>query len=868
MPETTEEQRLKEHYEGKTDWLKWGPYLSERQWGTVREDYSANGDAWNYITHDMARSKAYRWGEEGIAGICDDKQHICLSLALWNGRDPILKERLFGLTNHEGNHGEDVKELYYYLDNTPAHTYMKMLYKYPQQAYPYDVLIQKNAAAGKDKPEFELIDTGIFDNNAYFDVFAEYVKADHDDVLIQYTIYNRGSEKSSVDVLPQIWFRKTWLGADEKPAIKPSGKNAFELTSAATGTYYLYFEEAADPLFTNNETNRRRLYKTDNEAPYVKDGFNDYIVNGKTDAVNPGKTGTKAAVWHHFELEAGGKAIVRLRLSRLATNTPFTNFDETISVRITEADEFYAAKQTNAKTPDERLVQRQAWAGLLWSKQYYKFNVKRWLDGDAGKPVPPAGRRKGRNANWKHFVAEDILLMPDTWEYPWFAAWDHAFHCIAVAPIDAGLAKKQLQILIGVNHMHPNGQIPAYEWDFNDTNPPVQAVATLQVYEMDKAATGKGDQLFLESVFQKLLLNFTWWVNRKDSEGNNIFEGGFLGLDNIGIFNRSQPVPGGGFLEQADGTSWMAMYALNMMRMAMELAINNKAYESMAIKFAEHFMYIAGSIANMGEETEGLWDDEDGFYYDLLKKPNCSWERLKLRSIVGLIPLFAVSVFKENQWQQLPELINRLEWFKQQRPDLVELVSRWRDVNGDQHLFSLLRGHRMKLLLKRMLDPEEFLSDYGIRSLSKKYDAQPYKYMLNGADYSVKYIPGESDSNMFGGNSNWRGPVWFPLNYLIICSLRHFHEYYTDDFKVEYPTRSGQYLTLSQIADELSKRLQNLFLTNERGERPVNGGRLKFNFDEQFKQYIPFFEYFNPETGEGLGAGHQTGWTALVALLF
>ncbi|MCD8740844.1 glucosidase [Mucilaginibacter roseus] len=868
MSETTEEIRLADNYSGKADWSKWGPYLSERQWGTVREDYSANGDAWNYVTHDMARSKAYRWGEDGIAGISDDKQHICLSLALWNGKDAILKERLFGLTNHEGNHGEDVKELYYYLDNTPTHSYMKMLYKYPQQAFPYDLLIKKNAAAGKDKPEFELIDTGIFDDNAYFDVFTEYAKVDIDDIMVQYTIHNRGNQISAIDVLPQVWFRKIWLSGDEKPVIRQSGKNAFELTSAKTGTYYLYFEQPTNTLFTNNETNRNRLYKVANELPHVKDGFNEYVVRKNSNAVNPDKTGTKAAVWHHIEIEAGGNAVVRLRLSRVATNAPFTSFDETMAARLAEADEFYAAKQTKVASADAKLVQRQAWAGLLWSKQYYKFNVKRWLDGDAGKPVPPASRRKGRNANWKHFVAEDILLMPDKWEYPWFAAWDHAFHCIAVAPVDANLAKKELQILIGVNHMHPNGQIPAYEWDFNDTNPPVQAIAALQVYEMEKAATGKGDQLFLETVFQKLLLNFTWWVNRKDSEGNNIFEGGFLGLDNIGIFNRSQPVPGGGFLEQADGTSWMAMYALNMMRMAMELAVTNKAYESMAIKFAEHFMYIAGSIANMGEESEGLWDDEDGFYYDVLKKPNCSWERLKLRSIVGLIPLFAVSVFKENQWQQLPELIHRLEWFKEQRPDLVALVSRWRDVNGDQHLFSLLRGHRMKLLLKRMLDPEEFLSDYGIRSLSKIYEQQPYKYMLNGADYSVKYIPGESDSNMFGGNSNWRGPVWFPLNYLIICSLRHFHEYYTDDFKVEYPTRSGQYLTLSQIADELSKRLQNLFLINSQGERPANGGRVKFNTDEHFESYIPYYEYFNPETGEGLGASHQTGWTALVALLF
>jgi hypothetical protein len=864
----TEQIRLQQHYTGKTNWLKWGPYLSERQWGTVREDYSTDGNSWNYVTHDMARSKAYRWGEEGIAGISDDKQELCLSLALWNGQDPILKERLFGLTNNEGNHGEDVKELYYYLDATPTHSYLKMLYKYPQQAYPYSWLVEENRKRDKHQPEFELIDTGVFDHNQYFDVFAEYAKHSEEDILIQYTIHNRADADAALHLLPQLWYRNTWLATDAKPQILYQGHNTLLLRHPQLGDYYCYADGVAEAILTDNESNNERLYNSANDTPYVKDAFNNRVVHGHTDAVNPSHEGTKAAFWYQLSVPAKGSVVVKLRLSKGKQAQPFAGFDEVLTARQTEADAFYANRQTATTSTDEKLVQRQAWAGMLWSKQYYNYNVKRWLDGDPNEPTPPGSRRHGRNNRWKHFVAEDILSMPDKWEYPWFAAWDLAFHCITLAPIDADFAKKQLRLLVSANYIHPNGQLPAYEWDFSDVNPPVHALATWQVYETDRQLTGKDDLLFLEEIFQKLTMNFTWWVNRKDSEGNNIFEGGFLGLDNIGVFNRSAPVPGGGFLEQADGTSWMAMYSLNMMRIAMELALHNPAYESMAVKFAEHFLYIAGSLANLGEDSLGLWDDQDGFYYDVLRRPDCSWDRLRLRTLVGLIPMFAVTIFEEAKWKSLPLLTERLDWFMKQRPDLVNLVSRWKDTKGDQkHLFSLLRGHRMKLLLKRMLDENEFLSDYGIRSISKVYEEHPYQYMLNGDDHQVKYTPAESDSSMFGGNSNWRGPIWMPINYLLIESLYRFHEYYTDDFKVEYPTGSNQYFTLAEIAHKLGVRLKSIFLVNDKGERPVFGGHHKLNHDEHFKDYILFHEYFHGDNGKGLGASHQTGWTGLVALL-
>ena len=869
MNTTAEQSRLNENYSGAKNWLKWGPYLSERQWGTVREDYSENGDAWDYITHDMARSKAYRWGEEGIGGFSDDSQTLCLGLALWNGKDPILKERLFGLTNSQGNHGEDVKELYYYLDSTPTHSYMKMLYKYVQEAYPYQKLIDENGRRGKLDPEFELIDTGLFDNDSYFDVFIEYIKNTENDILVQYTVHNRGDQTADLHLLPQLWFRNTWSWnpESEKPKITHQDKSTLLLQSPL-GKYYCYIDENAELLFTENETNNQRLYHAPNVSGFVKDGINNRVVNNNLTAVNPQKEGTKAAIWYRLSVRAKQSTKIRLRLSNVYQTDPFDNFDNIVNLRIKEADRFYADKQQTITNPDERLVQRQAFAGMLWSKQYYFYNINSWLNGDPGQPTPPSSRFKMRNHNWKHFIAGNILSMPDKWEYPWFAAWDLAFHCLTFAKIDPDFAKKQLNLLVSANYIHPNGQLPAYEWDFTDANPPVHALAAWQLYQIDKQENGKKDILFLEGIFQKLLLNFTWWVNRKDSEGNNIFEGGFLGLDNIGVFNRNEPIPGGGLLEQADGSSWMATYAVSMMQISIELALHNIVYENMAIKFAEHFLYIAGSITNMGEDFMGLWDDQDGFYYDLLRKPDGESDRVRLRTLVGLIPMFAVMVFDESKWNKLPGLKERLDWFMTQRPDLVRLVSYWKDTKGtEQHLFSLLRGHRMKLLLKRMLDTNEFLSDYGIRSISKEYQEHPYHYLLNGTDYEVHYTPAESDTDMFGGNSNWRGPIWMPINYLLIQSLHNFQEYYTDDFKVEYPTRSGKYYSLSEIAASLCGRLKSIFLRNEKGERAVFGGIEKFNHDPNFKDYILFHEYFHGDTGKGLGASHQTGWTGLIALL-
>lgn len=865
-----EEERLQQHYTGKANWLKWGPYLTDRQWGTVREDYSADGNAWNSVTHDLARSKAYRWGEEGLGGFSDDQQFLCIGLGLWNGKDAILKERLFGLTNQEGNHGEDVKELYYHLDGSPSHSYMKMLYKYPLNRFPYEELLEENKRRDKTVPEYELIDTGIFDRDEYADVFIEYAKQNEDDLLIRYTLHNRSSELCNIDVVPQLWYRNTWSYGPEnnKPEILNQGHNTLLLRSDNIGDYHVYMDGSPKLLFTNNETNYKRLYHAENGSHYVKDGINNCIVNGDLHAVNPEQSGTKAGIWYHFVVPAGEKREVRLRLTRNKLSDPFGDFDDIYNTRITETDLFYAAKEELATDADEQMMQRQAWAGMLWNKQFYSYDVNRWMKGDAGQPLPPVQRKKGRNNHWKHFVAADIISMPDKWEFPWFATWDLAFHCISIGVLDPDFAKNQLKLLVSANFMHPSGQLPAYEWDFSDVNPPVHAMAVWHIYQSDKKYKGKGDLHFLVELFNKLLLNFTWWVNQKDSEGNNIFEGGFLGLDNIGVFNRSAPVPGGGFLEQADGTSWMAMYALNMMQISIELALHDNVFESMAIKFSEHFLYIAGSISSMGEDTTGLWDDEDGFYYDMLRNPDCSSDRLRLRSMVGLIPMFAMIVFDEFKWKKLPKLKERLDWFMQQRPDLVRLVSHWKDTKGNNlHLLSLLRGHRMKLLLRRMLDTNEFLSDYGIRSLSKVYDQHPYRYELDGLEYVVRYVSGESDSDMFGGNSNWRGPIWLPMNYLIIESLKNFQEYYTDDFKVEYPTGSGEYFSLSEIAGLLSKRLKSIFLRNSAGERPVFGGHPKLNHDPNFKDYILFHEYFDGDSGKGLGASHQTGWTGLIALL-
>ncbi len=849
-------------------WRKWGPYLSERQWGTVREDYSVNGDAWEYVSHDMARSKAYRWGEEGIGGLSDDQQVLCLATAYWNGKDPILKERLFGLTNPEGNHGEDVKELYYYLDNVPSHSYMKFLYKYPQGEFPYQQLLAENKKRGKQDPEFELIDTGLFDDDQYFDVFTEYAKNTENDILIQYTIHNRGSEDAVLHFLPTLWFRNPldWSESN-RPVISPLDCDVLMLQTKKLGNYYCYLEEQAPFLFTENESNNQKLYNSTNTSKHVKDGINDYVVNGKTEAINEQQNGTKVAIHYQKTIPTKGSVTIRLRLSDQKNSNPFKDFEAIFKAQLSLADDFYAEKQ-KGKNEDQKLVQRQAWAGMLWSKQFYYYYVKEWLEGDKNEPAPPLNHQRGRNKDWEHLMAADIISMPDNWEYPWFAAWDLAFHCIPLASIDIGFAKQQILLLITERYMHPNGQFPAYEWNFSDVNPPVHSWAAWKIYEMEKKNTGKGDLIFLERMFHKMLLNFNWWVNRKDTEGNNIFEGGFLGLDNIGVFDRSKPLPGGGILEQSDGTSWMAMYALNMMRIAMELSYQNHVYEDMAVKFSEHFFYIAGAMANMNNvEGAGLWDEEDGFYYDMLHSDDGDWKRLRLRTLVGLLPLIAVEVIEENKWDKLPRLVSHIKWFTEQRPDLAMLVSNWEGKDGKSQLLSLLRGHRMKCLLRRMLDENEFFSDFGIRSVSKVYEENPFIFELGGEVFEVKYTPAESDTGMFGGNSNWRGPIWMPVNYLLIESMYRFHDYYGDDFKIEMPTGSGQYTTLKDAANEVSHRLIAIFLKDSNGQRAVFGDNKKLQEDPHFKDYILFHEYFNGDNGKGLGASHQTGWTGLVAML-
>ncbi|GAA0527574.1 MGH1-like glycoside hydrolase domain-containing protein [Chitinophaga japonensis] len=852
-------------------WKKWGPYVSARQWGTVREDYSADGNAWEYTTHDMARSKAWRWGEDGIAGISDDQQLLCFAIALWNKQDPIIKERYFGLNGHEGNHGEDVKELYYYLDSTPTHSYMQMLYKYPQQAFPYNELVTENRRRGKQDPEFELLDTGIFNDDAYFDVFVEYAKADTDDLLVKLTIHNRGREAASLHVLPTLWFRNTWdWGYDsDMPVLTQTGDGIIQADHKILGHYELYCEQGPELLFTGNETNMPRLHQFDDGKRFYKDGINDYLVHGRQEAVNPGKEGTKAAANYEVTIAAGAACTIRLRLTKDGAAQPFADFDTVFAARREEADLFYAGLQQSLPA-DEKRIQRQAFAGMLWNKQFYYYYVSQWLQGDPAQPAPPPQRLRGRNSDWKHLNNEDIISMPDKWEYPWYAAWDLAFHCIPLAMVDSAFAKDQLSLLTREWYMHPNGELPAYEWALSDVNPPVHAWATYHVFQLDREQNGgKGDIAFLESVFHKLLLNFTWWVNRKDANGNNIFEGGFLGLDNIGVFDRNTRLPAGNHMEQADGTSWMAMYCLSMLRISLELARHNKVYADMATKFFEHFLYIACAInRTIGEEDTGLWDEEDGFFYDQLRLTCNGVMKMKVRSMVGLIPLFAVAVLDEEIFSAHPEFTARLKWFLDFRPDLASLVSRWYEKgSGEKHLLSLLRGHRMKRILHRMLDETEFLSDYGIRSLSKYYEAHPYEFRLNGNSFSVSYAPGESSTGLFGGNSNWRGPVWMPVNYLIIESLRHFHHYYGDDFKVEYPTRSGVYLTLEQIAAELGKRLLRLFLRDEQGRRPVFGQCEKLQQDPHFRDYILFYEYFHGDNGRGAGAAHQTGWTGLIVRL-
>jgi hypothetical protein len=852
-------------------WKKWGPYVSDRQWGTVREDYSAEGTAWESVTHDMARSKAYRWGEEGIGGICDEQQILCFAVALWNKKDPILKERYFGLTGNQGNHGEDVKELYYYLDSVPSHAYMKMLYKYPHSVYPYQHLLDENSRRGKTDPEFELIDTGIFNDDHYFDVFIEYAKNDPEDILIKITLCNRSPQGASVRVLPTIWFRNSWdWGYDSyKPEISSSAPGCLTIEHQQKGNYFLYCQDNPVLLFTENESNNHKLYGAGSPAGYFKDGINNFIVEGDKSAVNPAMKGTKAAADYDIHVQGGGSAVISLRLSARENKNPFTDFSAIFDLRKQEADIFYNTLQEGIESEDARNVQRQAYAGLLWSKQFYYFDVHQWLKGDPAQPPPPRERNFARNHDWRHLNNADVISMPDKWEYPWYAAWDLCFHAVAFTPIDPGFARAQLLLLTREWYMHPNGQFPAYEWALGDVNPPVHAWASWRVYRAEQRFHKvPGNREFLESVFHKLLLNFTWWVNRKDENGNNLFEGGFLGLDNIGAFDRNIKLPPGINLAQSDGTSWMAMYSLNMMRIALELARENHIYQDMATKFFEHFLYIAEAMWYKGPQKAGLWDNEDDFYYDMLYADDGRSMLLKLRSMVGLIPLFAVEVLGDDIFLQQKEFVSRLNWFLSHRPELASLVSRWNEKSvGEKHLLSVLRGTRLTKILVRMLDESEFLSPYGIRALSKFHEKNPFQVNLKNATLSAHYTPAEGDSSMFGGNSNWRGPVWMPMNYLILESLRRFYHYYGDDFKVEYPSHSGNLMTLYEVLQKLATRMTMIFLRDEHGRRAVFGDQEKMQTDPHFKDYILFYEYFDGDNGRGVGASHQTGWTALIARL-
>jgi hypothetical protein len=882
---TAEERRLEEARERRAHWKRWGPYVSERQWGTVREDYSANGQAWSYLPHDHARSQAYRWGEDGLAGICDRHQLLCFALALWNGRDPILKERVFGLANAEGNHGEDTKEYYFYLDSTPTHSYMKYLYKYPQAEFPYGRLVEENRRRGKFDPEFELLDTGVFDEDRYFDVFVEYAKASPEDILIRVTAHNRGPETAMLHLLPTVWFRNTWAWGrheaslpdgvgDARPELKqakaPKGAAAIELAHDYYGQRWLVCEGAPELLFTENETNTQRLYGVPNRTPYVKDGINHFVVHGAREAVNPERRGTKAAAHYRAEIPAGGSVTLRLRLTDERPNGSVFGkaFDDGFANRLAEADEFYAKREPKGCSADVRAVQRQAFAGMLWSKQFYYFDVRAWLEGDPANPPPPAERRHGRNADWSHLYNADIISMPDKWEYPWYAAWDLAFHCIPLALIDPDFAKEQLVLLLREWYMHPNGQLPAYEWNFSDVNPPVHAWACWRVYKIEKRIRGRADRTFLERVFQKLLLNFTWWVNRKDFEGRNVFQGGFLGLDNIGVFDRSAPLPTGGHLEQSDGTSWMGMYCLNMLAMALELARENPAYEDVASKFFEHFVYIAHAMDDLGGEGIQLWDAQDGFYYDVLHRPDGSHYPLRVRSMVGLIPLFAVETLEPEIVDKLPGFQRRMQWFIDNRPEFAEHVER-QEVpgRGTRRLLSIVDKRQLPRVLRYMLDQEEFFSPYGIRAVSRVHLRRPYTLQVNGTEHRVDYEPAESHSNLFGGNSNWRGPVWFPVNFLLVEALQKFHYFFGDSLKVECPTGSRNKVNLWEAAGELSRRLNRIFLRGQDGRRPVFGGLEKFQSDPHWRDHVLFHEYFHGDNGAGIGANHQTGWTGLVAKL-
>jgi hypothetical protein len=872
---TQEELRLQEDRNHKVNWKRWGPYLSERQWGTVREDYSADGKVWDFVSYDHARSRTYRWGEDGIGGISDRHQYICFALALWNGKDPILKERLFGLTGNQGNHGEDVKEYYFYLDSTPTHSYMKFLYKYPQREFPYDQLLQENRKRGKRELEYELIDTGIFDDDRYFDVFMEYAKGGAEDILIRIEAINRGPQAAELHLLPTIWFRNTWSwGLDaRKPRLSVAegdGEAALKVQHQYYGNRWLYCEGKPELLFTENETNNRRLFGTENAETYVKDGINDYIVRGAKEAASASGPGTKAAAHYQMTIPAGGQMTLRLRLSDCAPTggkSVHEEFDRIFAVRQKEADEFYQTLIPDSLTPDRKNVMRQAVGSLLWSKQFYHYDVNRWLRGDPFGPDAPKERLNGRNHEWRHLYNADVIAMPDKWEYPWYAAWDLAFHCVALAIVDSDFAKKQLLLMTREWYMHPNGQLPAYEWAFGDVNPPVHAWAAWRVYKMEMKRRGVGDVKFLERIFQKLLLNFTWWVNRKDAEGRNVFQGGFLGLDNIGVFDRSAPAPTGGHIEQSDATSWMGMYCLNMLAIALELARQNNAYEDVASKFFEHFVYICEAMNNLGGAKIKLWDRKDGFYYDVIHHDDGRNFPLKVRSMVGLIPLFAVETLDPATVDALPGFKRRMQWFIENRPELGEYIETESTDDGPRRFLSLVNRHRLKQVLGYMLDEKEFLSPYGIRALSRFHRDQPYILKVNGSEYRVDYEPAESSSGLFGGNSNWRGPIWFPVNYLLIESLQKFHFFLGENYRIECPTGSGNKVNLWDIAGEISQRLTRIFLQDKQGRRPVFGGTEKFHNDPHWRDYIPFHEYFHGDNGAGIGASHQTGWTALIAKL-
>jgi hypothetical protein len=875
-----EQRRLVEARETQRPWRRWGPYLSERQWGTVREDYSESGDAWNYFTHDHARSRVYQWGEDGLAGISDDKQLLCFALALWNGKDPILKERLFGLTNSEGNHGEDVKEYYFYLDATPTHSYMKYLYKYPQAAFPYDDLVRGNRQRNRQDLEYELLDTGVFDDDRYFDVVVEYAKASPEDLLIQITVTNRGGEPAPLHVLPTIWFRNVWAGGAllPRPSLRPvEGTGAIAASHAQLGERFLCAEGTPSWLFTENETNRERFGLVANRTPYVKDGINRYLVEGQRHAVNPEQVGTKAAAHYAMTVGAGASQVVRLRLSDAAAivdtlaspdSDPLgADFDAMMRLRRREADEFYAGIIPGSVSTDEANVMRQALAGMLWSKQFYNYDVDRWLSERGADPFAPRRASVPRNDRWHHMLNADIISMPDKWEYPWYAAWDLAFHVLALALVDEDFGKQQLDLMLQERYLHPNGQIPAYEWNFGDVNPPVHAWSTIYTYRLERLRRGHGDLDWLERTFQKLLLNFTWWVNRKDRSGNNVFEGGFLGLDNIGVFDRSAPLPTGGHLEQADGTAWMALFCQNMLEICSELAMERPAYRDMCLKFVEHYLWIAASMVHAGEDV-GMWDEEDGFFYDVLRLPDGGAKRLKVRSMVGLLPFCAVTVFEGGLLKKYPELVPRLRRFLEVRPELTAFIQdpAKRGERG-RFLASVLNEHKLRRVLARMLDEREFLSPYGIRSLSRAHAAHPYVLQVGNDEYRVPYLPAESDSGMFGGNSNWRGPIWMPVNTLIVRALLQYYAFYGDNFTVECPTGSGRRMTLYEVGQEIARRLAGIFLRNDRGLRPVYGGAVKFQADPHWRDLILFYEYFHGDEGAGLGASHQTGWTGVVARL-